>query len=277
VLEALRRGDAPSQTGQLSAGTGAAMRIAPVALFYHAEPEAIDGAVMAASLITHRDCRSLAGAIAVAHAVRRLAAGAAREPSLLLRLAHDTYQAERTMQAAFSGQVAGLRCYAHSLSSAIAHVEKLLEIPRNRALCGLIEEANRHGPADACRRPTMGFAPALVPTCLYLLMTTDSFEEALIEAVNLGGDADTAGAILGAMAGASYGAAAIPERWLSRLQNREGIARRAEGLARGTAAGLEIPELVATEWELSRREGDRRARLIARCQNGGDLGANRRL
>ena len=69
----------------------------------------------------------------------------------------------------------------------------------------------------------MGFPPACIPTCLYLLLTTDSFEEAVTEVVNLGGDADTAGAILGAMAGAYYGVDAIPERWLDGLQNRDGI------------------------------------------------------
>lgn len=278
VIAALRQGTSPSQTGQPSAGTGAAMRITPLALFHAGEPESLFGSVMAASLITHRDCRSLAAAIAIAHAVRRLAAGARREPSFLFRLADDVHQAERAMQAAYPGQIIALSPHAHCLSTVIAHVESLLEIPRARALSALVEEANRHGPSDACRRPTMGFAPVLVPTCLYLLLTTDSFEEAVTEAVNLGGDADTAGAILGAMAGASYGARAIPEHWLARLQNREGIAKRAEALARRSSEGLEIPDLVATEWRLSKSEGDCRNRLLKSRHADGDLGgASRRI
>ena len=83
----------------------------------------------------------------------------------------------------------------------------------------------------------MGFPPACIPTCLYLLLTTDSFEEAVTEVVNLGGDTDTAGAILGAMAGAYYGVDAIPARWLDGLQNREGIEARAIALAQRSTAG----------------------------------------
>src|SRR5258708_32531085 len=78
VLVDLRRGVPPDRTGQSSAGIGAAMRIAPMALYFADDPEAMHEAVMAASLMPHRDVRSLAGAHAVAVAVRRLAAGAGR-------------------------------------------------------------------------------------------------------------------------------------------------------------------------------------------------------
>ena len=93
-------------------------------------------------------------------------------------------------------------------------VERLLEMPRELAMQALVDEANRHGAEPVCRRATMGFPPACIPTCLYFLLTTDSFEEAVVEVVNLGGDADSAGAIVGALAGAHYGADSIPERWL---------------------------------------------------------------
>lgn len=47
--------------------------------------------------------------------------------------------------------------------------------------------------------------------------TIGSFAEAVIEAVNLGGDADTNGAITGGLAGAWYGYDAIPEAWITAL------------------------------------------------------------
>jgi hypothetical protein len=159
----------------------------------------------------------------------------------------------------------------------LAHVESLLDHPRERALAALVEEANRHGAEPSCKRPTMGFPPACIPTCLYLLLTTDSFEEAVVDVVNLGGDADSAGAILGALAGAHYGAHAIPERWLARLQNREAIELRALALHARSADGYDIPDLVEREHELSALEGTCRESLLAHTQNGGDLGANRRL
>lgn len=49
------------------------------------------------------------------------------------------------------------------------------------------------------------------------LFATDSLESALIDVVNRGGDADTTGAILGMIAGALYGAGAVPSRWSRHL------------------------------------------------------------
>lgn len=47
--------------------------------------------------------------------------------------------------------------------------------------------------------------------------TTSSFKDAVVTAVNLGGDADTNGAITGGLAGAWYGYDAIPAEWISAL------------------------------------------------------------
>jgi len=52
---------------------------------------------------------------------------------------------------------------------------------------------------------------------VWALLTTDSFEEAVVQAVNLGNDADTTGAVAGALAGAAYGVDAIPLRWREAL------------------------------------------------------------
>jgi len=47
--------------------------------------------------------------------------------------------------------------------------------------------------------------------------TTGSFREAVVTAVNLGGDADTNAAITGGLAGAWYGYDAIPAEWIAAL------------------------------------------------------------
>jgi ADP-ribosylglycohydrolase len=277
VLADLERGVSPRQTGQLSAGIGAAMRIAPVALFYGTdEREAILEAVLSASLMTHRDVRSLTGALAVAHAVRHLLEAPERKASLFFRIAEDVKHDEDKI-VAHCPEVTSAARHRRSMSIAIAHAERSLPLPRDQALAALVEEANRHGADPVCKRPTMGFPPVCIPTCLYLLMVTDSFEEAAIEVINMGGDADSAGAILGAFAGAYYGIKSIPERWLARLQNREAIERRALALDLRTAEGLDIPELVEREQALSAQEGACRENLLSHYQSGGDLGANRRL
>jgi ADP-ribosyl-[dinitrogen reductase] hydrolase len=55
-------------------------------------------------------------------------------------------------------------------------------------------------------------------TVLHFLFSTSSFEECVIATVNQGGDADTTGAIVGAIAGAYYGLDAIPRVWLRKLE-----------------------------------------------------------
>jgi ADP-ribosyl-[dinitrogen reductase] hydrolase len=66
-----------------------------------------------------------------------------------------------------------------------------------------------------------GWAVSTLQAALWAFQTADSFEEALIAAVNLGGDADTIGAVCGQIAGAYYGYSAIPERWLAAVKDRE--------------------------------------------------------
>lgn len=52
------------------------------------------------------------------------------------------------------------------------------------------------------------------------LTETQSFADAIISAINRGGDADTIGAITGGLAGACYGFSAIPKRWIECLDKQ---------------------------------------------------------
>ncbi len=279
VLDDLKRGVCPSLTGQPSAGIGAAMRIAPVALYFADRPDAIFDAVLSISLMTHRDVRSLAGAFAVAYGVRRLLELKPERPeaAFLFRLAADVAKAEDRIAAECGDRVNSLDEHKRSMSSAIAHVENVLDLPRDRALQAILEEANRHGPENGVRRPTQGFPPACIPTCLYLLLTSESLEEAIIEIVNMGGDADSTGAILGSFVGALYGVEAIPPRWLAALQNRDAIDNRARAIELKSVEGMLIPELISREFELSARENANRQFLLSHPPYGGDLGANKFL
>lgn len=65
--------------------------------------------------------------------------------------------------------------------------------------------------------PNSGWVRHTVESAVWGLLTTRSFEEALVQVVNLGNDADTAGAVVGALAGAAYGLGAIPAAWRATL------------------------------------------------------------
>jgi ADP-ribosyl-[dinitrogen reductase] hydrolase len=75
-----------------------------------------------------------------------------------------------------------------------------------------------------------GFVVRSLEAALWAFYRSDSFRDGALRAVNLGNDADTTGAIYGQLAGAFYGANAIPKDWVERLKMREFIRERADAL-----------------------------------------------
>jgi len=65
-------------------------------------------------------------------------------------------------------------------------------------------------------KPT-GYVVDSLECALYALWDSGDFDEAIIKAANMGGDADTIAAICGGMAGALYGFATIPQEWIAAL------------------------------------------------------------
>ena len=63
-----------------------------------------------------------------------------------------------------------------------------------------------------------GWVRHTVESAVWGLLNTRNFEEALIQVINLGADSDTAGAVVGALAGAAYGIGAIPGDWRDTLR-----------------------------------------------------------
>lgn len=62
-----------------------------------------------------------------------------------------------------------------------------------------------------------GYVIHTLEASLTCFLTTSSFSEAVLKAVNLGEDTDTTGAVTGALAGAMYGYNSIPKQWLKEL------------------------------------------------------------
>lgn len=71
--------------------------------------------------------------------------------------------------------------------------------------------------------PNSGWVIHTITVLAWCLIHCKNTEEALIQSVNLGGDADTNGAVVGAFFGARYGIQSIPERWLEPLELKEDI------------------------------------------------------
>ena len=52
---------------------------------------------------------------------------------------------------------------------------------------------------------------------LHVLYTTNSFKEAILKGVNLCGDDDSVGSVIGQIAGGFYGLDSIPKEWIKTI------------------------------------------------------------
>lgn len=68
-----------------------------------------------------------------------------------------------------------------------------------------------------------GYVISTLEAAIWCLMNSNSFESAVLDAVNLGEDTDTTGAVTGGLAALYYGFEAIPVRWLDELARKEDI------------------------------------------------------
>lgn len=76
-----------------------------------------------------------------------------------------------------------------------------------------------------------GYVLSTLQAALWCLLTTESYSECVLKAVNLGRDTDTTGAVAGALAGLWYGADEIPAEWLETLAKHNELAGLADRFA----------------------------------------------
>jgi ADP-ribosylglycohydrolase len=195
VMERIRQGVPWDQVGTDSFGNGGAMRIAPIGCFYYADLEAIKANAIFSAQITHNHPEGLAGAVAQATAVGlAFQYGLSSEPIELEKFCDSITARVIDMDKGFAKALDGIKSISR---------DSMLEVIE--AMVGRYKLSLR--------------AIESIPAAIGAFVLTHSFREAVVLAVNLGGDTDTIGAMAGAIAGAYYGYGQIPEEWLSPLEN----------------------------------------------------------
>ena len=179
-------------------GNGSLMRIMP-AVLYAIEKGLADGEAVA---VVHR-----VGSLTHAHIRANIACGLYYFMAKAILTAQGSLP-DRVRQ----GMNQGFAFYERFLADRgeLASYDRLRDLSAFAAL-----------PPDDIR--STGYVVDALEAAVWALVTTDTFEDALLKAVNLGDDTDTVAAIAGGLAGLAYGWEAIPADWLSAIQKREWI------------------------------------------------------
>ncbi len=75
-----------------------------------------------------------------------------------------------------------------------------------------------------------GYVVHSLEASIWCFMNTETYEECVLKAVNLGADTDTTAAIAGGLAGLYYGYENIPKDWINKIKRKQDIANLAEKL-----------------------------------------------
>ena len=190
--------------GHGSFGNGAAMRAAPCAVAGGDDLERVADLARRQAVVTHAHPLALDGAVLLAVAVAAVAHTTDDDPVEAVALAIPHLRTDE---------------FRRATETALAHGPHLT--PR-----GIAQELGRGVAAVEA-------VPAAVAAFLGF---PDVPEDALVQAVGIGGDTDTIGAMTGALVGARVGARGLPQHLLDRLESRAELARRAVALAEDTEA-----------------------------------------
>lgn len=201
AIKNLKKGVPPYFSGVIgSPGNGPAMKMAPVGIYADATGKYYES-LMFAELVgrmTHLDPRSIASGIVQAHAVYSLLNGATRK-EFVDSVCEVCRRVEKPLTTEFTA-------HDRDLTSRLDWIRGNMDVNDEHAYRTL---------------GNGGIVVESYPFALFMVQKYwDDPIEGLIETVNFGGDADTTGAMYGALAGARHGMV-FSKEWLDDLCNRD--------------------------------------------------------
>ena len=114
------------------------------------------------------------------------------------------------------------------LDRGFAYYEKTLESREEPEHYNRLKDLGAFAQVPAEEIRSSGYVVDTLEAVVWSLITTGSFREALLKAVNLGHDTDTVGAIAGGLAALYYGFEEIPPEWIAELKRKEWIGELCE-------------------------------------------------
>ena len=211
-ISRLMRGTDPELAGGFEEndnGNGSLMRILPLLVYIKDKPLAKRYEITKqVSSLTHGHIRSVIACFYCLEFARLLVEG------------KDKFEIYRELQISIS---------THLNSLSIKTIETKLF---NRLLKGAIYQLPEKEILSS------GYVLHTLEAAVWCLLTTSSYEEAILKAVNLGDDTDTTAAVTGGFAGLLYGYESIPKNWMAQLARRKDIEELAKRLEVSRNTGL---------------------------------------
>ena len=173
---------------EIDNGNGSLMRILPlVILLKDLSKENRFNLVKEVSSITHAHNRSIISCFYYL------------EFALQIMEGKDKFEIYENLKIAIPKFINSNKIYSEEL----IHFDRLL----NGNIHELEEDAIQSG----------GYVIQTLEASIWCLLTSDNYEDAVLKAVNLGGDTDTSGAVTGGLSGLLFGFESIPKVWVTSI------------------------------------------------------------
>lgn len=180
-----------------SFGNGGSMRIAPVGVAYADDVDRLEEAVRTVCGLTHAHPLGIGSSFLQALSVAKAYRGQDEvDPRVWVRDLKGKLPSDLDEDGVLTSKLETLESHLERTSQPLV-------------------------PGEVAREPGCSSrAYESVPGAIYaFLANVDSFRDALVYAVGIGGDTDTIGAMTGAIAGAYHGVSAVPDPWWEALEN----------------------------------------------------------
>ena len=181
-----------NQAGHLSAGINASCRTVPYALAFYKSPALLKDAIEKSARLTHTDNKVVGVALGMATVIGMGLENSEFAPDYIINRVIEKSQA-----------------FAPEMTRKMQLVKDSIKLEPAAAI-------NNLGNGGFCLE---SFSTALY----WFFKCNGKFEDLIIGAANSGGDCDAIAAMAGAMYGAWFGLGAIPERWLTPLEDMQKI------------------------------------------------------
>lgn len=260
TVELWKKGTPWNLSGLDTAGNGAAMRVAPIGMFYRDDPEKLIRMAAESAILTHRNPTGVLAAISMAQLVSWMSSqqpqklNAAKGAEYLMQQAKT---ALNILEVEYTPYLLEKPTTDDPWFAGLQMLPEMINQETEVYLTRILDHAKVTS-RFRINSPAAAYAPASVLTAMTIALTRghDAYD-ALTFAVALGHDSDTVGAMVGAAVGALHGELSLPAKLLSETANVDDIKAIGKALYRESQqvpTDEPVPDVMLSERKLCEQQ-----------------------